>query len=131
MGAGRNVQTRRFAPRSGRFLTFGGLLWPGTRIPDGHRPLRRSRQASTDEVEIGRRAGDEQAMSMLLKAPGADLGDVEDALDDAEGMLDAAADLGLDDTVRGPLDFVSDALVAIAAVGEAAGLRRRCSDHRP
>ena len=47
---------------------------------------------------------------------------MEHAFDDAEGVLHAAADLGLD-TITGALGLVYDALVPIAAVGEVAGLR--------
>ena len=61
-------------------------------------------------------------MGVLLKTPVTDLGEMEDALDDAEDMFDAAADLGLD-TVTSPLDLVYHALVPIPAVGKVAGLR--------
>ena len=42
---------------------------------------------------------------------------MEHAFDDAEGVLHAAADLGLD-TITGAFDLVYDALVPSAAVGK-------------
>ena len=63
-------------------------------------------------------------MGILLKASITDLGEMEDAPDDAEDMLHATADLGLD-TVTSALDLVYDALVPIAAVREVTGLRGR------
>ena len=51
----------------------------------------------------------------------ADLGELEHAFEDAEDVLDATADLGLD-TVTSALDLVYDALISIVAVREAAGL---------
>ena len=63
-------------------------------------------------------------MGVLFETPVADLGEMEDALDDAKDVLDAAADLGLD-TVTSALDLVYDALVPIAAVREVTGLRGR------
>ena len=95
-------------------------MWPETRIPDRLRP-ERSQQAFADEVEVGQGAGHKQPMGVLLETPVADLGEMEHALDDAEGVLHAAADLGLD-TVAGALGLIHDALVTIAAVGEVAGL---------
>ena len=46
---------------------------------------------------------------------------MEHAFDDAEGVLHAAAGLGLD-TITGAFDLVYDAFVPSAAVGEVAGL---------
>jgi hypothetical protein len=56
-------------------------------------------------------------MGVLLETSVADLGEMEHAFDDAEGVLHAAADLGLD-TVTSALNLVYDALVPSAAVGE-------------
>ena len=111
----------RSAPRWGFISLFGGLLWPGTRIPDELRP-RRSQQASTDKVQIGQRTGDKEPVGVLFETPVADLGEMKDAFDDAKDVLDAAADLGLD-TVTSALDLVYDALVPIAAAGEVLRLR--------
>ena len=97
-----------------------GLLWPGARIPGRLRP-RRSQQAFADEVQVGQGAGHKQPMGVLLKTPVADLGETEDAFDDAEGVLHAAADLRLH-AVTSALNLVYDALVPSAAVGEVAGL---------
>ena len=70
-------------------------MWPGTRIPDGLRP-HRSQEPSANKVQVGQRAGDEQPMGVLCETPIADLGEMKYALDDAEGVLDAAVDLRLD-----------------------------------
>ena len=109
------------APMGLYFFVRGGLLWPGTRIPDGLRPCR-SQQPSAHEVQIGQRTGDKEPMGVLFETPVADLGEMKDAFDDAKDVLDAAADLGLD-TVTSALDLVYDALVPIAAVGEVPRLR--------
>jgi hypothetical protein len=61
-------------------------------------------------------------MGVFCETPIANLSEVKYALNDAEGVLDAAADLGLD-TVTGAFGLIYDALVPIAAVGEVAGLR--------
>ena len=61
-------------------------------------------------------------MGVLLKTTVTDLGEVEEALDDPEGVLDAAAGLGLY-AVAGTLGLVDDALVASAAIREVTGLR--------
>ena len=111
----------RSAPRWGFISLFGGLLWPGTRIPDGLRPCR-SQQPSAHEVQIGQRTGDKEPVGVLFETPVADLGEMKDAFDDAKDVLDAAADLGLD-TVTSALDLVYDALVPIAAAGEVLRLR--------
>ena len=84
----------RSAPRWGFISLFGGLLWPGTRIPDELRP-RRSQQASTDKVQIGQRTGDKEPVGVLFETPVADLHEAEHAFDDAEDVLDPTADLGL------------------------------------
>ena len=115
------AQTRPFVPRGGRFLCSGGFLGARTRIPDGLRP-QRSRQALADEVQISQGTGHEQPMGVLLKTTVTDLGEVEEALDDPEGVLDAAAGLGLY-AVAGTLGLVDDALVASAAIREVTGLR--------
>ncbi len=103
---------------------------PGPTPPaDYAPPLRSPWRAAADDVQIGERAGHEQAMGILLKTPVADLGELEHAFEDAEDMLDPAADLGLD-TVTSPLDLVYHALVSIVAVREVAGLQRLRPDHR-
>ena len=96
-------------------------MWPETRVPDRLRP-RGSQQPSAHEVQIGQRTGDKEPMGVLLKTPVANLGEMEDALDDAKDVLDAAADLGLH-AILGALHLVYDPLIPIAAAGEVTGLR--------
>ncbi len=90
-------------------------MWPETRIPNGLRPYG-SREPSSHEVQIGLRAGDEQAMGVLLKTAVADLGEVEHAFDDPEGVLNPTTNVGLH-AILGALHLVYDPLVPIAAVG--------------
>ena len=113
-------QKAPFRARWASFRRLGGLLWPRTPFPQGLRPYR-SQEPSAHEVQVGQRAGDEEPMGVLLKAPVADLGEREHAFDDAEGVLEAAANLRLD-TVTGVLRLIHDALVPIAAVREIMGL---------
>ena len=82
--------SKRTIPRPDRaaFCCSGGFLWPETRFPDGLRPCR-SQEPSAHEVQIGERAGHEEPVGILLKAPITDLGEMEDALDDAKDVLDA------------------------------------------
>ena len=96
-------------------------MWPEPRIPDRLRP-RRSQQAFADEVEVGQGAGHKQPVGVLLETSVADRGEMEHAFDDAEGVLDAAANVGLD-TVTSALNLVHHAFVPIPAAGEVAGLR--------
>ena len=115
--------SKRTIPRPDRaaFCCSGGFLWPETRFPDGLRP-HGSQQPSAHEVQVGQRAGDKEPMGILLKTSIADLGEMEDAFDHPEDVLDAAADLGLD-TVTSALNLVYHAFVPIPAVGEVARLR--------
>src|SRR3972149_5299987 len=57
---------------------------------DALRPLQ-PQQSESDDVQIGQRAGYEQAMCVLLDAAVAHLGETEDSLDDADEVLDALA----------------------------------------
>ena len=122
-GSGGMDKPKHAAPRPNRaFLGCSrDLLWPEPRIPDRLRP-RRSQQAFADEVEVGQGAGHKQPVGVLLKTPVADIGEMEHAFDDAEGVLDAAANVGLD-TVTSALNLVHHAFVPIPAAGEVAGLR--------
>ena len=122
--------SKRTIPRPDRaaFCCSGGFLWPETRFPDGLRP-HGSQQPSAHEVQVGQRAGDKEPMGILLKTSIADLGEMEDAFDHPEDVLDAAADLGLH-AILGALHLVYDALVPIAAVREVAGLGGLRPDHR-
>ena len=117
-GSGGMDKPKHAVPRPDRaFLGCSrDLLWPETRIPDRLRP-ERSQQVFAREGEVGQGAGYKPPMGVLLETSVADLGEMERAFDDAEGMLHAAADLGLD-TITGALDLVYDALVPSAAVRE-------------
>lgn len=68
-------------------------------------------------------------MSVLLKTPVTYLGEVEHALDDAEGRLEATLNLGLA-TVTGARGLVYDPLVAGAAIRKAVGLGELCPNYR-
>ena len=95
-------------------------MWPATRFPNGLRP-HGSQEPSANKVQVGQRTGDKEPVGILLKASITDLGEMEDAFDHPEDVLDAAADLGLH-AILGALDLVYDALVPIAAVSEVTGL---------
>ena len=56
-------------------------------ILDAPHPLK-SHQTVSNHVEIRERTGDEQPMRVLRDAAIAHLGEAEDALDDADGVLD-------------------------------------------
>ena len=55
--------------------------------------------------QVGERAGDKQAMSVLVEPAVADHDEAEQPLDDVEGMLDLGPYLGLG-AVPGPLGLV-------------------------
>ena len=73
----------------------------------------------------GQGAGDEQPMGVLLKNPGTDRGAMKHAFEDAEDLLHAAADSGLD-TVTGPLGCVHNTLVTVTPVREVLYLGACC-----
>src|SRR5512145_693173 len=77
----------RSASTSGSFGARAGSEEGCLPILDALRPLR-SQQTASDHVEIGERASDEESMRVLRDAPIAHLGEAEDALDDADGVLD-------------------------------------------
>ena len=91
-------------------------MWPATRFPNGLRP-HGSQEPSANKVQVGQRTGDKEPVGILLKASITDLGEMEDALNDAEDMFDAAADLGLH-AILGALRLIHDPLIPIAAVRE-------------
>lgn len=61
-----------------------------------------------DDEEIGQRAGDEQAMGILVEATVADLGEAEHPLDDADDVLDLAAHAGLGAVLSALLALATD-----------------------
>ena len=97
---GRTVQTHRSAPRWLRFVARGAFcgLKPDFRTDYALRGRNRRRRTMYRGAQG---TGDEQAMGVLLKTAVADLGEVEHAFDDPEGVL----------------DLVYDPLVPITAVG--------------
>src|SRR4029077_4164412 len=80
--------------------------------------------------QIGQRAGDEQAMRVLLQPAIAHLSETEYPLDDPDRMFDPGPHPGLG-AVFGPLDLVDDTAMAIAAVDEVLSLGRMLADHGP
>src|SRR5215813_8959088 len=82
------------------------------------------------DKQIGQRAGDNEAMSVLSEPAVAHFGKAEDPLDDTDRMLDFGAHLRFGPVFRA-LALVHDTAMAIAAVDEV--LRARCvlADHRP
>ena len=67
--------------------------------------------------QVGKCAGNEQAMSVLVQPAVADHDEAEYPLDDVEGMLDFGSHLGLG-AVPGPLGLVNDAAMTVALIGE-------------
>ena len=63
------------------------------RFLDALRPWN-SEQVVADDEQIGQRAGDEEAVRVLRDAAVAHLEETEDALDDADRMLNPGADSG-------------------------------------
>src|SRR5437763_14278691 len=80
--------------------------------------------------QIGQRAGHEQAMGILLQPAIAHLGKAEHPLDHPDRMLDPGPHFRLGAVFR-PLDLIDNTAVAVAAIGEIAGLGRMLPDHRP
>src|SRR5215831_5706621 len=79
--------------------------------------------------QIGQRAGDEQAMEVLVQPAIAHLGKAEHPLDDPDRMLDAGPHFRLGAVFR-PLDLIDNTAVAVAAVGEIPRPGRVLADHR-
>src|SRR5215472_6895533 len=82
----------------------------------------------TRDKQIGERAGHEQAMSVLFEPAIAHLGEAEDPLDDPDWMLDFGPHLRFGPVCRA-LDFVHDAAMAVAAIGEVPRLGCVLADH--
>src|ERR1700730_2339194 len=77
--------------------------------------------------QIGQRAGHEQAMRVLLQPAIAYLGKAEHPLDDPDRMFDPGPHFRLGAVFR-PLDLIDNTAVAVAAIGEIAGVGRMLSD---
>src|SRR5438477_10581611 len=80
--------------------------------------------------QIGQRADHEQAMRVLLQPAVAHLGKAEHPLDDPDHMFNPWPHFGLGAVFR-PLDLIDNTAMAVAAIGEIAGLGRVLPDHRP
>src|SRR2546430_17265514 len=98
----------------------------------GQVTLRRwaAQQMSACHEQIGERAGDDEAMSVLFEPAIAQLGEAEHPLDDPDRMLDFGPHLRLGAVFR-PLDRVHDAAMAVAPVDEVLRLGCVPPDHRP
>ena len=71
--------------------------------------------------QVGQRAGDQQAMAVLVQPAIAQLGKTEHPLDDPDRVFDPGPHLGFGAVFR-PLDLIDNTAVAIAAIGEVFGL---------
>ena len=80
----------------------------GTRSYSQARP----HEMAARHEQIGERAGDEQAVRVLVEPAVADLGEAEDALDDEERVLDLGPDLRFGPVLR-PLFLVDDAVMPV------------------
>src|SRR5438309_8376412 len=80
--------------------------------------------------QIGQRTGHEEAMRVLLQTAIAHLGKAEHPLDDPDHMFNPGPHFGLGAVFR-PLDLIDNTAVAVAAIGEIAGLGRALPDYRP
>src|SRR6266851_5765011 len=84
------VPRTRSTSNAGFFAARLGSEQVSLPIVDALRPLQ-SHQAVSHHVQIGERTGDEQAIRVLRDTAIAHLGEAEDALDDADGVLDSGA----------------------------------------
>src|SRR5258706_6095566 len=89
---------------------------------------RSSQQVASRQVKIGQCRSHVQAMRILGQATVANFGKAEDALDDADDVLDLGAHprLGL---VLSPFDLIDYSALAVAAIDEVLGPWRSCPDH--
>src|SRR5215470_6812671 len=85
--------------------------------------------AARDE-QIGERAGHDQAMRVLFEPAIAHLGKAKHSLDNPDRMFDLGPHFGFG-AVFGPLDFIANTTVTVAAICEILGLGRMLLDHRP
>ena len=69
-------------------------------------------------------------MRVLLRSAIAHLGKAEHPLDDPDRMFDPGPHFGLGAVFR-TLDLIDNTAVAVAAIGEIAGLGRMLPDHLP
>src|SRR5213076_914204 len=83
----------------------------------------------THHEQVGQRAGHEQAMRVLLQPAIAHLGKAEHPLYDPDRMFDPGPHFRLGAVFR-PLDLIDNTAVAVAVIGEIAGVGRMLSDHR-
>src|SRR5262249_58242195 len=82
------------------------------------------------DKQIGERAGDDEAMSILYEPAIAHLGEAEDPFDSPDRMLHFGPHFRFGAVFR-PLDLVHDAAMAIAAVDEVLRARGMPAGHRP
>ena len=85
--------------------------------------------AARDE-QIGERTGHEQAMRVLFEPAIAHLGKAKHSLDNPDRMFDLGPHFGFS-AVFGPLDFIDNTTVTVAAIGEIPRPGRMLLDHRP
>ena len=80
--------------------------------------------------QIGQRAGDKQAMEVLVQSAIAHLGKAEHPLDDPDRVFDPGPHFGFGAVFRA-LDLIDNTALAVAAIGEIPGPGRALPDHRP
>src|SRR5690242_1815957 len=79
--------------------------------------------------QIGQRAGHQQAMRVLLQPAIAHFGKAEHPFYDPDRMFDPGPHFGFGAVFR-PLDLIGNTAVAVAAIGEVAGLGGMLPDYR-
>ena len=97
-----------------------GYLHTYRLVADTLRPLA-AQQMPAHHEQVGQRAGHQQAMRVLLQPAIAHFGKAEHPLDDPDRMFDPGPYFRLGAVFR-PLDLIDDTAVAVAAIGEIAGL---------
>src|SRR6266567_1442556 len=102
-------------------------LWTAIARASGATLPLSSQQVTSHQVKIGQRGGHEQAMRVLGQATVTHFGKAEDALDDADGVLDLGSDPRLG-AILGALFRRQVAIATTTLLGEVLGLRRLLPD---
>lgn len=110
------------APNEAARARVGGSPTPLKRLGNAFawlmnrlRPLK-AQQPPAHHEDVRQRTGDHEPMPVLGQAPVTDLGELEDALDHPDGMLDARPDAGLPPIRRALLRRSSTPLSEVARV---------------
>src|SRR6266581_1836485 len=98
-------------------------LWTAIARASGATLSLSSQQVTSHQVQIDQRGGHEQAMRILSQATVTHFDEAENALDDANGVLDLGPHARLG-PILGPLFRRQVAIATTALLGEVPGLRR-------